>query len=121
MTRPARALETLRALKQMGVKLSIDDFGIGQSSLSYLKELPIDEIKIDRSFSIELDPKNLVIVRSAVAMGHDLGLTVTAEGVETQATADTLAGLGCDVAQGILFGSPAPAAELALEATPVER
>jgi EAL domain-containing protein (putative c-di-GMP-specific phosphodiesterase class I) len=112
MSRPQRALETLRQLKELGVVLAVDDFGIGQSSLAYLRRLPVDEIKIDKSFCLDLDDRNLVIVRSAVTLGHELGLTVTAEGVETKECAATLLALGCDVGQGMLFGRPAAPADL---------
>jgi EAL domain-containing protein (putative c-di-GMP-specific phosphodiesterase class I) len=112
MSRPQRALETLRQLRELGVKLAVDDFGIGQSSLAYLRQLPVDEIKIDRSFCQGLDDRNLVIVRSAVSLGHELGLRVTAEGVETQRTVEMLSAAGCDVAQGAFFGLPTTALEL---------
>ncbi|MHB8507089.1 MAG: EAL domain-containing protein [Candidatus Dormibacteria bacterium] len=116
MADPARAISTLRDLKTLGVQVSIDDFGIGQSSLAYLRQLPADEIKIDRSFCIEMDERNMVIVRSAIGMGHDLGLRVVAEGVETQDTMDRLVALGCDVAQGYLVGRPTTAIEIARRA-----
>jgi len=113
MTHPQRAIQTLRELREIGAHIAIDDFGIGQSSLAYLRQLPVDEIKIDKSFCQDLDETNLVIVRSAVAMGHDLGLTVTAEGVETEAVEATLRGLGCDLGQGYLYGRPMTAEAIA--------
>ncbi len=121
MTDPPRALEILRGLRGMGVGISIDDFGTGYSSLSYLKRLPVDEIKIDKSFVLNMavDDSDAAIVRSTIGLGHDLGLSVVAEGVENQETLDLLAALGCDVAQGLYLGSamPAPLLHACLEAT----
>src|SRR4029079_11619311 len=90
------------------VKISIDDFGIGQSSLAYLRQVPADELKIDKSFCMSLDANNLAILRSAINVGHDLGMRVIAEGVETATTLGVLRDLGCDVGQGWLFGKPMP-------------
>ena len=112
MQKPEVALRTLNQLRALGVTLSIDDFGTGQSSLSYLRQLPVSELKIDKSFCIDMDQKNLVIVRSAIRMGHDLGLKVTAEGVETPESLQLLKALACDYAQGYLVGRPMPPAEL---------
>lgn len=113
MADPAGARETLTRLKQLGVKLFIDDFGTGYSSLSYLHKLPVDSIKIDQSFvkSIEKDRDSEVIVSSTIDLGHNLGLEVVAEGVESQEVWDRLADLGCDVAQGYLIGRPMPTAD----------
>jgi EAL domain-containing protein (putative c-di-GMP-specific phosphodiesterase class I)/tetratricopeptide (TPR) repeat protein len=108
MSNPARSLETLGQLKSLGVQLSIDDFGIGQSSLSHLRNLPVDEIKLDRTFAMEWDDRNAVIIRTAATMGHDLGLKVTCEGIESREMAERLAALGCEVGQGDYFGEPAP-------------
>jgi len=110
MGEPARAGEVLTTLSRMGVSLSLDDFGTGYSSLASLKRLPVDEIKIDRSFvshmaGIESDA---VIVRSTIDLGHNLGVRVVAEGVETAEAWGLLADLGCDVAQGFLVGRPMP-------------
>jgi EAL domain-containing protein (putative c-di-GMP-specific phosphodiesterase class I) len=106
MSNPQRALENLGRLKATRVKISIDDFGIGQSSLAYLRQVPADELKIDKSFCMALDSNNLAILRSAINVGHDLGMRVIAEGVETSSTLGVLKDLGCDVGQGWLFGKP---------------
>jgi diguanylate cyclase len=115
MADPARALEVLGRLHTLGVGLAVDDFGTGYSSMAYLKELPVDELKIDRSFVIQMadSPSDAVIVRSTIDLGHNLGLRVVAEGVETQHAWQELSALGCDVAQGYYLGRPMPAAELA--------
>jgi diguanylate cyclase (GGDEF)-like protein len=108
MEDPAHALASLQALHEMGVQLSIDDFGTGYSSLAYLKKLPVQELKIDRSFVLNLDrdDNDLHIVRSTIGMAHNMGLKVVAEGVETESVAGKLKGLGCDGAQGYLFSRP---------------
>jgi len=108
MADPARALASLTALQQSGISLSIDDFGTGYSSMSYLKRLPVDELKIDRSFILDMlgDNSDNVLVRSSIDLGHNLGLSVVAEGVEDQATVTALAGLGCDVLQGYHLARP---------------
>ncbi len=105
---------TLEALARIGVRVAIDDFGTGYSSLAYLKRFPIDTLKIDRSFvnGIVDDVQDAAIVRSVVALGKALNLTVTAEGVETAAQQQRLIEIGCDLGQGYLFGRPAPAAAL---------
>jgi diguanylate cyclase (GGDEF)-like protein len=102
------ALRTMHALRAIGVKLSIDDFGTGHSSLAQLKSLPVDEIKIDRSFVMQLDhsPGDTVIVRSAIEIGHNMGLTVIAEGVEQAGSLAILRALQCDMVQGYLFSRP---------------
>jgi EAL domain-containing protein (putative c-di-GMP-specific phosphodiesterase class I) len=103
-------LPQLSALKQLGVVLSIDDFGTGYSSLAYLKRLPIDILKIDRSFVGELEASrdSAALVAAIVAMGHGLRLDVVAEGVETQAQMQRLADRGCRFMQGYLFSRPVP-------------
>jgi EAL domain-containing protein (putative c-di-GMP-specific phosphodiesterase class I) len=106
MSNPQRAIENLGRLKATRVKISIDDFGIGQSSLAYLRQVPADELKIDKSFCMALDANNVAILRSAINVGHDLGMRVSAEGVETSTTLGVLRDLGCDVGQGWLFGKP---------------
>ena len=109
------AVETLRALKQVGVLVSVDDFGTGYSSLAYLKRLPLDELKIDQAFvgGLGRDPEDTAIVGAVVALGHALDLTVIAEGVETEQQALTLESLGCDVAQGYHYARPQAAEQLA--------
>ncbi len=107
----AQGLELLHA---MGEGLSLDDFGTGHSSLVYLQQLTIDQIKIDRSFVMDLpsDTSDAVIVRSMIELGHNLGLTVVAEGVENEAALELLLANGCDSAQGYFFSRPCPADEL---------
>ncbi|MEU8606978.1 bifunctional diguanylate cyclase/phosphodiesterase [Actinoplanes sp. NPDC048791] len=114
MANPALALTTLNRLHGLGISLSIDDFGTGYSSLSYLRRLPIDELKIDRSFVFAMDSNanDAALVRGAVDLGHNLGLTVVAEGVETAAHVAALRQLGCDLAQGFHYARPMPAAVL---------
>jgi diguanylate cyclase (GGDEF)-like protein len=114
MADPARALHALEALDAMGVGLSIDDFGTGYSSMSYLKDLPVRELKIDRSFVMGMrdNESDLVLVQSAVDLGHNLGLHVVAEGVEDQATQDALLAMGCDLVQGFHIRRPTSAALL---------
>lgn len=109
------ALRVLQQLGEQGFHLAIDDFGAGQSSLSYLHKLPVDELKIDQSFIKHLidDDNNRVIVRSIVALSHDLGYAVTAEGVENEETLNYLASIGCDHAQGYFVAKPMSADALA--------
>jgi len=113
MDDPARALQTLQKLHELGVRLSIDDFGTGYSSLAYLKRLPVDELKIDRSFvtNMERDLDDARIVQSTIGLAHNLGLTVVAEGVETDKAWALLARLGCDEGQGYGIGRPMPSDE----------
>jgi diguanylate cyclase (GGDEF)-like protein len=114
MADAARAMEVLTRLRQMGVGISIDDFGTGYSSLAYLKRLPVDELKIDKSFVLHMahDENDHAIVRSTIGLAHDLGLSVVAEGVEDEAAWELLTALGCDVAQGYFVSRPLPANEL---------
>ncbi len=103
-----RSLALLHTLREIGTPLSIDDFGTGHSSLAYLQKMPVSELKIDRAFVERIDssPAGQKLVQAVVDMGHGLGLTVTAEGVETEAERATIARLGCDVVQGYLTGKP---------------
>jgi diguanylate cyclase (GGDEF)-like protein len=114
MDDPAHALGVLERLHAMGVRLSIDDFGTGYSSLAYLKRLPVDELKIDKSFVMGLvsDPDDAAIVRATIDLAHHMGLTVTAEGVEDARALETLRRLGCDLAQGEHISAPLRPAEL---------
>ncbi len=114
MEDPAHALEVLEHLHTMGVRLSIDDFGTGYSSLAYLKRLPVDELKIDKSFVMGLvrDRDDAAIVRATIDLAHHMGLAVTAEGVEEANVLETLRRLGCDQAQGNFISPPLPAAAL---------
>src|SRR6266550_6243078 len=114
MADAAHAVEVLARLRSMGVHLSIDDFGTGYSSLAYLKRLPVDEIKIDKSFILHMavDGNDALIARSTVDLGHNLGLKVVAEGVETPEAWEQLAAMGCDIAQGYLISRPLPAEDL---------
>jgi diguanylate cyclase (GGDEF)-like protein/PAS domain S-box-containing protein len=110
----ADAPEVLEVLHSMGERLAIDDFGTGHSSLVYLQQLPLDEIKVDRSFVMHLatTANDAVIARSTIDLAHNLDLTVVAEGVEDAETLERLLEYGCDLAQGYLFSRPLPAAEL---------
>jgi EAL domain-containing protein (putative c-di-GMP-specific phosphodiesterase class I) len=104
---PQQAGEVLHALSELGLRIAIDDFGTGYSSLAGLRDLPIDELKIDRSFVAGLrDPHDATIVRSVIGLAHELGVTVIAEGVEDEATFRELAALGCDQAQGYFIARP---------------
>jgi EAL domain-containing protein (putative c-di-GMP-specific phosphodiesterase class I) len=112
---PETARITLGVLERAGVAVSIDDFGHGHTALAYLAELPVRELKIDRSFVVAMadSPAYTAIVRSMIELGHNLGLTVVAEGVSDAGTLEQLGSLGCDVAQGWLIGHAVPADELA--------
>jgi diguanylate cyclase (GGDEF)-like protein len=115
MTDPEAAIALLWGLRRIGVRLSVDDFGTGYSSLAYLKRLPVDEVKLDKSFVLNMtgDPDDAAIVRSTIELAHNLGLQLVAEGVEDQATLDLLTTLGCDLVQGYHLARPMPADELA--------
>ncbi|MBI3995195.1 MAG: EAL domain-containing protein [Nitrospirae bacterium] len=114
MADPARALESITRLRTLGIRFSIDDFGIGYSSLAYLKKLPVDSVKIDKSFVINMagNQNDSVIVRSTVELAHNMGLKVVAEGVENRDIWDRLSALGCDEAQGYYMARPMPAEDL---------
>jgi diguanylate cyclase (GGDEF)-like protein len=113
MLDPNRALEVLTSLSTLGVRLSVDDFGTGYSSLSYLSKLPVSELKIDKSFvmGMENNSNNTVIVQATIDLGHNLGLEVVAEGVETASSISLLQPLGCDTLQGYYFTKPLSAQE----------
>jgi EAL domain-containing protein (putative c-di-GMP-specific phosphodiesterase class I) len=108
MTNPVKASYVLGNLHEMGVQISIDDFGTGYSSLGYLKDLPVDEVKVDRAFVTDMatHEKNACIVRSVIELGHNLGLRVAAEGVEDRASLELLASWDCDLAQGYYLSRP---------------
>lgn len=111
----SRALDVLNMLSAMGLKLSIDDYGTGYSSLSYIKSLPVGEIKIDKSFVLKLveDDEDKILVRSTIELAHNLGLEVTAEGVENEDSVDLLRKYGCDTLQGYHICRPIPSADIA--------
>jgi diguanylate cyclase (GGDEF)-like protein len=113
MADPERAIDVLRRVRALGVKTAIDDFGTGYSSMAYLKILPVDEIKVDRSFVRDMatDRNNYILVESAVDLGHNLGLAVVAEGVENEPIVTALRELGCDVAQGYHYARPLTSAD----------
>jgi len=113
-TDPDGAVRALKAFRSMGIAISMDDYGTGQSTLSYLQQLPLDELKIDRRFvqHAHLQAGDAVLVRSTIDMAHQLGLKVVAEGVEDQPCLDFLASIGCDMVQGYLVGKPAASAAL---------
>lgn len=114
MSDRVRSRAVLTQLRDVGVQIAVDDFGIGYSSLSYLRDLPIDELKLDRSFVLPMadDARAAALVASTVDLAHSLGLRMVAEGVEDAAAYDALARYGCDVAQGFFMSRPVPAADL---------
>ena len=107
------ALDTFLKIQELGVRIVFDDFGTGFASLSYLKKFPLDGLKIDRSFVFGLlaNPDDAAIVSSTIGLSKQLGLSVIAEGIENQATADFLVSMGCEEGQGYFFGRPMPAAD----------
>ena len=113
---PARATNVLAQLETLGVPLSLDDFGTGYSSMSYLQRLPVDELKIDRSFVTHLGSAGTdsALVRAVIELAHSIGLTVVAEGVETEAALTLLRDLGCDIAQGFYLAMPVAPTELVI-------
>jgi EAL domain-containing protein (putative c-di-GMP-specific phosphodiesterase class I) len=104
-------LNIFRRIRELGVRIVFDDFGTGYGSLSYLKKFPLDGLKIDRSFVLELnvDSGDAAIVGSTIGLSKQLGLSVIAEGIENRATADLLVSMGCEQGQGYFFGRPMPA------------
>jgi EAL domain-containing protein (putative c-di-GMP-specific phosphodiesterase class I) len=112
---PARATAVLTTLRNLGVRVSVDDYGTGYSSLARLRDLPVDELKLDRSFiaHIDDDERFEVIVESTVELAHALGLTLVAEGIETFEALQRVSAFGCDVGQGYHISRPMPADELA--------
>jgi EAL domain-containing protein (putative c-di-GMP-specific phosphodiesterase class I) len=115
MADPEQTLAVLRRLRQVGVRIAIDDFGTGYSSLGYLRRLPVDALKIDRSFVAGLtrDSASRSIVKATIELGHSLELSVIAEGVEDDAQLRALRELGCDRAQGYRISRPLPAEDVA--------
>ena len=113
MTDLAAARSVVNALQEKGVRVALDNFGTGHASLTQLRLLPFDKLKIDRSFvrGMTADKEAGVMVRAIISMARSLGLTVVAEGVETEDQARVLAGLGCDMAQGYYFGRATATAE----------
>jgi len=114
MSDPTRAVAVLHQLRDLGVRLSVDDFGTGYSSLSYLQRLPVQEVKIDRSFvtGLSTESENVAIVRAIIDLGRHLGLEVVAEGVEDAATWDLLTSMQCDLVQGWHLARAMPTGEL---------
>jgi EAL domain-containing protein (putative c-di-GMP-specific phosphodiesterase class I) len=114
MEGPYKAEKQMRALHELDVGLVIDDFGLANSSMAYLKRFPIHKLKVDRSFVRDIpgDPDDAAIVSAIIAMGHSLGLRVVAEGVENAEQSAFLRGTGCDVVQGYFYGRPVPADEM---------
>ena len=116
------AVARMRELKELGIKFSLDDFGTGYSSLAYLKQLPLDEVKIDKSFirNITHDQNDAAIVRAVIAISEALGLEVLAEGVETVEQSECLDRYGCYQYQGYLFGKPVPIDQFQLPVLEIE-
>ncbi len=116
MSDVAEAMQIFSGLKRLGLAIAVDDFGTGYSSLNYLKQFPIDVLKIDRSFvdGLPHGEQDAQIARAIIAMAHSLNLMVIAEGVESQAQLDFLREHGCDEVQGYLFGRPMPAEQFGM-------
>jgi diguanylate cyclase (GGDEF)-like protein len=114
MIDPESSMQTLHKLNELGVNISIDDFGTGHSSLAYLKQLPVNEIKIDKSFVMNMSENNddRKIVRSVIDLGHNFGLQVVAEGIESEQTLSELRGMNCDIGQGYYISRPLPMNEM---------
>ncbi|MEY2456838.1 MAG: diguanylate cyclase, partial [Acidimicrobiaceae bacterium] len=113
----SQAADVLHRLAATGIGITIDDFGTGWASLTYLKQFPVSALKIDRSFvtDIDLNPQDAAIARSILSLGEELDLVVVAEGIETVPQQQALQALGCMIGQGFLFGRPVPAAEVPIE------
>jgi EAL domain-containing protein (putative c-di-GMP-specific phosphodiesterase class I) len=109
MDNPEQSAHVLSKLKKLGIGLSLDDFGTGYSSLAYLTRFPFDTIKIDKSFIDDASPKRAVLLRSMISMGHELGMSVVAEGVADESDALELRQMGCEYVQSYMFGAPIPA------------
>ncbi len=109
-----RCFEALQDVHDLGVRVSVDDYGTGYSSLAYLQDLPVDELKLDRAFiaRMDRDPRTAAIVTSTIALAHSLGLPLVAEGVETSAALQVLTAAGCDFGQGYLISRPLEPAEV---------
>jgi EAL domain-containing protein (putative c-di-GMP-specific phosphodiesterase class I) len=114
MNDPPLAREVLTTLRALGVSVSVDDYGTGYSSLAYLRNLPVDELKLDRAFISDLtdDSGAAAIVQHVVSLAHSLGLRLVAEGIDDLGTVQALAAMGCDVGQGFFFARPMPAGQL---------
>jgi EAL domain-containing protein (putative c-di-GMP-specific phosphodiesterase class I) len=114
MSDPLRARGVMARLSEMGIALAIDDFGTGYSSLALLRQLPVDTLKVDRSFVMHMDTQDddAMIVRSTIGLAHSLGLRTVAEGVETEGVLEELRALGCDMLQGFHLSRPLPADQL---------
>jgi EAL domain-containing protein (putative c-di-GMP-specific phosphodiesterase class I) len=112
-----QATDLLERLAALGIGITIDDFGTGWASLTYLKQFPVHALKIDQSFvaGIDHDPQDAAIARSIISLGEELDMIVVAEGIETLAQQSALQTLGCSVGQGFLYGRPLPAAEVPIE------
>jgi EAL domain-containing protein (putative c-di-GMP-specific phosphodiesterase class I) len=111
---PARAMTVLADLKGLGLRLALDDFGTGYSSLSYLREFPVDIVKIDQGFIADIgrEPTATAIIDAVTKLAHVIGLSVTAEGIETQTQREEITAIGCENAQGFLYARPMPSHEL---------
>ncbi len=122
MRKPGQAKQTMQRLHEQGICISLDDFGTGYSNMSYLQHLPLDILKIDRSFvaDVETNPRNASICRALLSLGHSMGLTIIAEGVETPGQHQWLAAHGCDQVQGYLLGRPMPLAKVIAQLDAVE-
>lgn len=117
---PEAVIAILLKLNNLGVKLAIDDFGVGYSSLNQLKYLPVDHLKIDKTFvdNVETSEKDRIVIKAIVSLAHEFGMKVIAEGIERKHQADWLTKAGCEMGQGFLFGKPAPFKEIIFKLPP---